>query len=261
MLADQLREADEEERPLLFLAALSGSTPTFLAAHKLLRKTLGSGGVEQQFRHTGAIEGNLLMHAARGGEDGTWEEVWKVLEKYDWLYEEIHGVDTKGRTVLLHAAEAGNTALVRKIIDLGLDMEKMTDSNGWTALMYAARGGRGDRVVSLLLDLYSGDPESLKAELTKVGLDSSTLLMHAALGGQTTTFSTLRKVMYPGEKEKNVKHPDDPEERVRIEAKLLAWAAEGGSVKILNKIAEGIKVTGRVSREMLSALGAPPGSR
>lgn len=120
LLVKQLREEDEEQKPLLFYAVASDSKETFVATHKLLRKTVGSGGLEQQLQHKDAQDRNILMHAARGAEDGVWTEVWKMLEKKrDWLWEQLTAEDKVGRTVFLHAAEAGNAGLVQQLIDLG----------------------------------------------------------------------------------------------------------------------------------------------
>lgn len=241
VLVEELRREDEEQKPLLFHAALSGSKATLLAAHRLLRRTLGSGGVDHQFRHVDAKGSNVLMHAAGAGEDGTWSEVWKVLDKNGWLHDQLHATDGEGRGVFHYAAAAGNVPLVQRVIALDQGLEHATDRHGWTTLMHAARGGRGIKVIEVLLELYRREPLSLEMELAKVGTDGTNLLMHAALGGKQT-FSMLRKAIYPGDGVARIRHPDDPVERVRTEAKLLARAAEGGSVNVLGKIAEGIKV-------------------
>lgn len=239
-LVKQLRAGDEEHKPLLFYSVESDDKPTFAAAYKLLRKTVGSGGLDQQLQQKDAKGRNVLMHAARGGDEGVWTEVWNKLKNRGWLNDQLEATDEDGKGVFLYAAEAGNAELVTKVIELDKGLEEATDNNGWNALMYAARGSNGEKVLKLLHSRFSGDQEVIKRELTRKGLDGTDLLAHAAIGGQTT-FGIVRKFMAAVDGV-FASHPG-AEERVAEEAKILSWAARGGAIKVLAKVAEGIKVT------------------
>lgn len=244
MLVKQLREGDDVHDLLLFHAAAS-SSGTFVAAQKLLKRTLGSGGLEQQTRHTDVMGRNLLMYAARGGDNGGWSEVWRALDKAGWLEEQLAAKDNEGRGALFHAAGAGNAAMVRKMLSEYQSVEYATDNRGWTVLMHAARrnvGNGGEKVLQTMFDVYSRDrePQRLEAELAKVGSDGTSVLMHAALGGQQT-FDRMRKALSENGSQ-YLKHTTTQGARIAAEAKLLAWAAEGGSTKVLNKVSQGIQV-------------------
>lgn len=123
------------------------------------------------------------------------------------------------------------------VIDEGL--ERVTDNNGWTAFMHAARGTHNEKVFQALCNVYESDKDVLAAELAKIGDDGTSLLTHATLGGHSS-FTTVRKLLSSGSG--YVNHPEKEDERVLVEAKLLSSAAEGGGIKVLNKVADGIKV-------------------
>jgi len=60
----------------------------------------------------------------------------------------IDARDPYGQTALMYAVSAGNTDIVQDLIELGADVNALTDE-GWTALMFAARDN-GDAIPVLL---------------------------------------------------------------------------------------------------------------
>ena len=93
--------------------------------------------------------------------------------------------DSKGVTLLMNAAKAGNAWEVRNLISSGADINRQ-DKDGWTALMYAVRYQENDSVVESLINegadvklknkynvsalslaaTYNGNPQILKQILS-----------------------------------------------------------------------------------------------
>lgn len=59
--------------------------------------------------------------------------------------------DAAGKTLLMRAAKSGNEWQVQRLIDSGADIN-LTDSDGWTALMYAVRYNESIECVELLIN-------------------------------------------------------------------------------------------------------------
>lgn len=244
-MVKQLRDVDDEQKPLLFHAVSGQSTPSsFRAARILLSKTLGRGGMEEQLKHLDSSGRNIFMHAARYSRNRVWLEVWGIFYARKELAGQLAAADKDGKRVLMYAAEAGNEALVDKILDWEREQGEARDLQGWNVLMYAARGRRSEKVLQVLHDWYSHQA-LLEHQLTMEGFDGATVLMHAALGG-FRSFSTVRKFL-SAEESGFAKHSASDLERRPLEAKLLGWAAKGGDTDVLNAVAAGIKVLGTVS--------------
>merc|ERR1712166_1183807 len=81
--------------------------------------------------------------------------------------------DSKGRTALMAASNAGHEPMVRIVLAWGADVNQMT-LNGTTALMYASNQGHR-RVVNLLLQAG--------ADVNQMTLNGTTALMYASNQG------------------------------------------------------------------------------
>lgn len=66
--------------------------------------------------------------------------------------------DPYGQTALMYAVSAGNTSILQDLIDLGADVNALTDE-GWTALMFASRDN-GDAIPVLLENGADADLEN-----------------------------------------------------------------------------------------------------
>lgn len=113
LLARQMRFEDDQDKPLLFYAASSKRSSMLVAVRHLLQDTIGLVGLGDQVRHLDANEGNVLMQACN--DPGAFEVVWELLESNGWLEEQLSATDRDGRGWLLHAAEAGNSAVLSKL--------------------------------------------------------------------------------------------------------------------------------------------------
>lgn len=89
-----------------------------------------------------------LMSAARNGDT---EAVRKMLD----LGTEVNQKTTKGKTALMLAAAGGFTETVKQLVDRGADVNAR-DSYDTTALIAAATAGHSDTAVTLLK--YGADP-------------------------------------------------------------------------------------------------------
>ncbi|CAM9818817.1 unnamed protein product, partial [Ectocarpus sp. 12 AP-2014] len=117
-LAKELRELDIDRAPLLFNAAASRSEKScFRTAHDLVYKALGKGGLIEQL---GAVDGErrtMLMHAARSNNSDAYDEIvgiyFTAVPLTSSGYTET---DDKGMNCLHHAAEAGCSEVLGKVI-------------------------------------------------------------------------------------------------------------------------------------------------
>lgn len=153
-LAKELRELDIDRAPLLFNAAASrGEKSCFRTAHDLVYKALGKGGLIEQL---GAVDGEgrtMLMHAARSNDGDAYDEIvgiyFKAVPLTSSGYTEK---DRKGMNCLHHAAEAGCSEVLGKVIkkysDAGGSSYAERDNNNRTPVMYvlsdASREERAD---------------------------------------------------------------------------------------------------------------------
>lgn len=72
----------------------------------------------------------------------------------------IHATDEMGMTLLMHAAKAGHTEMVKLLLKYGAIVTAQSD-DGWTALMLAEAGGHGD-IIQILREregIYKEEPE------------------------------------------------------------------------------------------------------
>jgi hypothetical protein len=101
------------------------------------------------------------------------------------------GVDEKGMSALIFAAENGNVNVMRLLLDHpsvdAAGMMMLTASKGFTALMSAAKEGHVD-VLRLLLGHPSAEPATMMMLTTSKG---STALMYAARNGMLNTMRLL----------------------------------------------------------------------
>lgn len=114
-----------------------------------------------------------LINAANTGDVSTVEGAEQ--------YADVNAKDDEGATALTAAAEAGNTAIVQKLLADGADVNSQ-DNDGWTPLMSAAAAGHR-QIVQLLLE--TGADVNAK---TNFGL---TALMSAAGSGRTEVVQFL----------------------------------------------------------------------
>lgn len=117
-LAKELRELDIDRAPLLFNAAASrGEKSCFRTAHDLVYKALGKGGLIEQL---GAVDGEgrtMLMHAARSNDGDAYDEMVRIyFEAVPLTSSGYTETDHKGMNCLHHAAEAGCSEVLGKVI-------------------------------------------------------------------------------------------------------------------------------------------------
>lgn len=237
LLAKHLRYKDDTGKPLMFFAA-SSSLAMFEAARKLVRDTIGGGGLVEQLRHHCYRGMNILMVAASAPD--VFAVVRDLAEQSGCLEELLEDEDRGGRNWVFHAAEAGNLVIFKH-----LDMKaggvyglfNTVDNNGWGGFMYAARGKNVEFFTMLCGLCFADKKDSLLSEqLTREAHDddSSTLLMHAAIGGLDMYNVVIRMIRENGCHD----HWGNPDK----DSALLSWAAKGGDVRVLNAVAESIKV-------------------
>ncbi len=80
------------------------------------------------------------------------------------------GADETGWTPLMHAVAAGDAPLVAQILEAKADIDAKDKAHGMTALMLAAKEGRGAIVKSLLL--HGADPKIKNAKKLTAGLQA-----------------------------------------------------------------------------------------
>lgn len=92
--------------------------------------------------------------------------------------------DQLGRTPIYHAAEAGNAAVLRVLLEhSGRDPVELADRRGYTAMHAAAKGGHVDAMKAL----YDACPAAVNAQERH----QHTPLMAAAIGGQVDAVNAL----------------------------------------------------------------------
>jgi len=84
-----------------------------------------------------------LMMAALNGQQ---QAVAKLLDKHA----EVDLVDKGGYSAMMLAASNNFAAIVEMLIEQGADVNRVETSNGWTALIWAAKQGHDDTVRVLL---------------------------------------------------------------------------------------------------------------
>lgn len=157
----QLRESDANGAPLLFLAASSkGPRSCFEDVRREIEDTLSAIGLIEQIEAVDrkAARG-ILMYAARSNHVGVFREVLRLLEaackgtlsgqnfRKDWetkLKAAFMRRDKSRRTLLHHASEAGNAAILRTVVTMAEDYGVFAamsepDKNGRTPMMYVLR--------------------------------------------------------------------------------------------------------------------------
>lgn len=238
LLAKHLRYKDDTGKPLMFFAARS-SLVMFQAARKLVKDTIGGGGLVEQLRHHCVRGMNILMMAASAPD--VFAEVRDLAEQSGCLEELLEGKDRGGRNWLFHAAEAGNLAVFKQLDIRDIyTLFSAVDNNGWGGFMYAVRGKNVEFFTMLCGLCFSDKRDSLLSkQLTRVAHDddSSTLLMHAAIGGLEQYNVVDQMIRETG----CYDHRGDLDK----DSALLSWAAKGGDARVLNAVAERIKVRNR----------------
>ena len=101
--------------------------------------------------------------------------------------------DISGRTLLMHAAKAGNEFELKNLLRSGADVN-LTDKDGWTALMYAVRYCENPECVEILL---SGGADSTK----KNKYDSSALVLASCYNPNPQILKRLLSVYKSSDKE------------------------------------------------------------
>ncbi|KAH7175768.1 hypothetical protein EDB81DRAFT_22618 [Dactylonectria macrodidyma] len=150
-------------------------------------------------------EGTNLVHVmSRYGVAGA---LWVILERADQVGINIDAKDSDGRTPLSWAAERGDEAVVRLLLDGGAHTEAPDKIWGWTPLEWAAVKGH-EAVVRLLLDRG--------AHIEAPDKDGSTPLSGAAAGGHE---AVVRLLLDRGA---HIEAPD------KDGSTPLSWAAANG---------------------------------
>lgn len=101
--------------------------------------------------------------------------------------------DSKGVTLLMNAAKAGNAWEVRNLISSGADINRQ-DKDGWTALMYAVRYQENDSIVESLIN------EGANIKL-KNKYNVSALSLAATYNGNPNILKQLLSFYSPSDKE------------------------------------------------------------
>ena len=101
--------------------------------------------------------------------------------------------DSKGVTLLMKAAKAGNNWELKNLINYGAKVN-LKDNDGWTALMYAVRFQENTSIIDLLID--SG--AEVKA---KNNYNVSALMLAATYNGNPEILRKLLSYYSPSEKE------------------------------------------------------------
>ena len=156
-----------------------GWTPLHYAAThgqlESVRTLLRLGGRESMTKVAG-IYGTPLHQAVAGGH----KDIVSLLLNEGCP---IIVVNTKGKSVLLFAAECGQIHMIELLAEQGLNVN-LGDDEGWTPLHYAAAFGQLELVLTLL---RLGGRESM----TKVAGADGTPLHQAVAGGHKDTVSLL----------------------------------------------------------------------
>lgn len=177
-------------------------------------------------------------------------QVWALLERTRCLRELMDENDKGGKSWVLYAAEAGNTAIFDKIRVLSEDVYTLfskPDKRGWNGFMYTVRRRSPNNLCFLKMLCAAcfasrADAAKLEEQLTRVASDDdkSTMLMHASIGGRKAynfVCSMMSEIEYEG-------NPDQHDKNLA----MLCWAAEGGDITVLNMVAEGVKVLAQSRR-------------
>lgn len=144
----------------------------------------------------------VLMYAAEGGNT-------KILDYLLYKGDNPNAVDKQGRTALMYAAAAGKAQVIKYLADRGADI-MLADNDGKSAIMYAAENGHAD-VVNMLINLGESAATNDK--------HGRSVLMYAALGGNADVVETLLM------KGVDVNHVDD--NRMSV----LSYAVKGGNAQ------------------------------
>lgn len=218
---------------------------------------------------------HLSRHAARGNHVAVFEHVKTIFDRFSPERENLLLRDHTGRTILHHAAEAGCSKILREVMS-SLDDEEFSelsraDENGRTPIMHVLRLRHGyeddgdlEKQFSMLCARTGRGgwmqqrkvlhPKEVPEELRGITVEGTTELMHAARGGYKSLQLALEKI-----RESTGKPVVSIDEALNVTftppatgasltkeawgwGMLLAAAARGGHVDVLNAVVYAIEV-------------------
>lgn len=190
---------DEKNRTALMLAIAAGrpeAARTLLAIDPGLER-LDNAGLNAMHYAVARADVAFIKEMTKAGYDirqktsqGTsllYFSLWNSkTEVFEWLHRQ--GLDPRARgvekeTLLMGAADAGNEALLQRLLGLGVEVDSQ-DKNGFTALMVAASRGQLP-AVQILLKAHG------RTDLRDQ--NKNTVLHHAAKGGKREILQVLLK--------------------------------------------------------------------